>query len=136
MDNLVASSSPRAWLASSQRWPVSARGVLPLGHGALAVGEMAVGISSREASPILVSSGALTWNDVSTSLEKSHSLGGGGVSMTMRLSLFGVEFLDACLDVSNTTWDRESLTSMVMLTSPSGIGGGSLMRLSIRIGEE
>ena len=40
-----------------------------LGPSALAVGEMAVGVSSRKASPILASSGALTWDDVSTSLE-------------------------------------------------------------------
>ena len=39
MDDLVASSPPRALLASSQRWPVSAGGAPPLGPGVLAVGE-------------------------------------------------------------------------------------------------
>ena len=52
MDDLVASSSPRALLALSQRWLVPAEGVLLLGPGASAMGEMAVGISSREASAI------------------------------------------------------------------------------------
>ena len=51
LDNVVTSSSPRALLASSQRWPPSVGGVPPLGFGFMAVGEEAVGISSREASP-------------------------------------------------------------------------------------
>ena len=52
MDYLLASSSPRALLAFSQRWPASSGGVPVLGPGVLAMGEGTVGISSREASPI------------------------------------------------------------------------------------
>ena len=64
MDDLVATSPPRALLASSQRWPVSVGGALLLGPGVLAVGDGAAGISSREVSPISASSGALTWDCV------------------------------------------------------------------------
>ena len=59
--------------------------------------------------PISASSGALTWDDMSTGLGKSPSLGDGGVSMTTGFSLFRVEFPDACPDMSNTAWDRSSL---------------------------
>ena len=51
MDNLVASSPPRALLVSSQRWSVSVGGALLLGPGDLPVGEGAVGISSRRLLP-------------------------------------------------------------------------------------
>ena len=69
-------------------------GAPPLGPGVSAVGEVAVGISSREASAISASSGVLTWDDVSTGPERSLSLWGGGVSTTMGFGLFGVEFPD------------------------------------------
>ena len=95
-----------------------------------------MGISSREASSISVSYGALTWDDVSTGWQKSSGLVGKDVTRTMGSSLFGVEFPDACPDVSNTTQDRSSLDSMVMLTSPSSFGGGALMGLAIRMEEE
>ena len=49
-------------------------GALLLGPGISAVGEVAVGISSREASAILASSRVLTWDDVSTGPEGSLSL--------------------------------------------------------------
>ena len=75
MDDLVASSSPRAFLAFSQRQPVSLGGVLLLGPGVSAMGKGTVGISSREASPISASSGVLTWDDMSTGLERSANLG-------------------------------------------------------------
>ena len=103
IDDLVASSPPRALLASSQRWFASAGRALLLGPGVSAVGEGAVGISSREASAILASSGVLTWDDVSTGPERSPSLLGRSVSTTMGFSLFGVEFSDKCPDVSNPT---------------------------------
>ena len=45
MVDLVANSSPRALLASSQRQPASAGGALPLGPCVLAVGKGAVRIS-------------------------------------------------------------------------------------------
>ena len=80
MDDLVASSSPRALLAFSWRWPTSLGGVPLLGLGVSAMGEGTVGISSREASPISASSGALTWDDVSTGPERSPCLWGRGVS--------------------------------------------------------
>ena len=44
--------------------------------------------------------------------------------MTTGLGLLGVEFLDLQPDVSSTAWDRRFLTSMVMLPSPSNLGGG------------
>ena len=94
MDDLVTSISPRALLAFSQRWFASVGEVPLLGLGASAMGEMIVGISSREASAISASSGALTWDDVSTSPEISLSLWDGGVSMDMEFGLFGVEFPD------------------------------------------
>ena len=50
MDDLIASSPPRALLPSSQRWPASAGGAPPLGPGVSAVGDRVAGISSREAS--------------------------------------------------------------------------------------
>ena len=62
--------------------------------GVTAMGEMVVGTSPREASAILTSSGALTWDKVSTSLGRTLSLWGGGVSMTTGFGLFGVEFPD------------------------------------------
>ena len=92
IDDLVASSSPRALLAFSQRRLASVGGVPWLGPGVMAMGEMAVGISCREASIISASSGALTWDDVFTSLERSVSLWGGGVSTTTGFGLFGVKF--------------------------------------------
>ena len=83
-------------------------GVLPLGPGVLAMGKGTVGISSREASLISAPSGAPTWDDVSTGPERSPTLWGRGVSMTTGFSLFGVEFVDACPDVSNTAQDKSS----------------------------
>ena len=44
--------------------------------------------------------------------------------MTTGLGLLRVEFLDLQPDISNTTQDRRLLTSMVMLPSPSDLGGG------------
>ena len=74
MDDLVASSPPRALLASSWRWPASVGGVPLLGPGVSAVGEGAVGISSREVYTISASAGVLIWDDVSTGPEGSPSL--------------------------------------------------------------
>ena len=58
------------------------------------MGEIVVGTSSREASTISASSGVLTWDDVSTSWERSLGLWDGGASTTMGSGLFGVEFPD------------------------------------------
>ena len=129
MDDVVASSSPRALLASFWRCEASSTGVLQLGPGVLAMGKGAAGISSREATPMSASSRALTWEDVSTGPERSPNLGGRGVSMTMGFSLFGVESPDACPDMSNTACDRSSLTSIVILTCLSAFCRGALMGL-------
>ena len=60
----------------------------------------------------------------------------GRCSRTMGSSLLGVEFSGASLDMYNTTQDRSSLTSMVMLTSLSAFGGEALMGLGIKMGKE
>ena len=60
----------------------------------MAMGEMVVGTSSRDASAISTSSRVLTWDEVSASLGSSFGLWGGGVSMTTGFSLLGVEFPD------------------------------------------
>ena len=129
----MPSSSCRALLAFSQSWLASAGGVLLLDPGVMAMGEMVVGTSSREASATSTSSGVLTWDEVSTSLERSLSLWGEGVSTTMGFGLFGVEFPDTQPDMSNIIQDRRLLTSMVMLTSLSSFGGVVLRELAISI---
>ena len=78
----------------------------------------------------------LTWDDVSNGPVTSPNLGDRGVSTTMGFGLFGVEFPDACPDVSNTAYDRSSLTSIVMLTSLSAFGRGALTGLDTWMGEE
>ena len=133
MENLVASRSPRALLASLQRRPASLEGVPPLGPGVSARGKRTVGISSREASSLLASSGAPTWDAVFTGPERSPSLWGRGVSMTMGFRLLGVEFIDPCPNISNTAQVKSSLTSVVMLTSSSAFGRVALMELAIRM---
>ena len=90
----MASSSSRALLAFSQSWPMSVGGVTLLDLGVMAMGVMLVGTSSREASAISTSSRMLTWDEVSTGLERSLSIWVGGVSMTTGFGLFGVEFPD------------------------------------------
>ena len=75
------------------------------------------------------SSRALTWDDVSTGLERSPSLWGRGVTATTGFSLFGIEFTN----MPNTAQDRSFLTSMVMLTSLLSFGRVTLMELAIRI---
>ena len=135
MDDLVASSSSRALLAFSWSWPTAAGGVSLLDLGVAAMGEMVVGTPPYEASTILTSSWVLTWDEVSTSLGRSFSLWGGGVSTTTGFGLFGVEFPDPWPDVSNTARDRRLLTSMVMLTSLSSFRGVVLRGLHIMIAE-
>ena len=53
--------------------------------------------------------------------------------MTMGFSLLWVKFSDTYPDTSNTTQDRSSLTSMVMLTSLSTFGRVALTGLAIRM---
>ena len=59
-----------------------------------AMGEMVVGIPSRDASTISTSSRVLTWDKVSTSLMSSFGSWGGGVSMTTGFGLLRVKFPD------------------------------------------
>ena len=59
--------------------------------GVTAMGEMVVGTSPREASAISTSSRALTWDEVSTSLGRTLSLWGGGVSTTTGVWSFWVQ---------------------------------------------
>ena len=119
MDALVVSSSSRALLAFSQSSIASTGGVMVSGLEAMAMGEMLVGIPSRDASAI----SALTWDDVSTGWSSSFDFWGRGIGMTIGLGLPRVEFSDPQPDVSSITWDRRSLTSLVMLPSPSNLGG-------------
>ena len=77
IEDLITNQSPRALLAFSQRWAIFKGGALLLGPGVLTVEEEVAWISSGVGSSISVSSGALTWEDVSTSLEKSSGLGVG-----------------------------------------------------------
>ena len=136
MEDFIASRSPRALLASSWRWAASGGGASLLDPGASIVGEEGVGISSREASSISALLGVFTWDDMSTGWGKSSGLVGKGVTRTIGSCLFGVELPDMCSDVSKTAQDRSSLTSVVMLTSPSAFGGGSLTGLAIRMEKE
>ena len=61
------------------------------------------------------------------------SMWGGGVSTTTGFSLFWVEFINLCPDVSNTAWVKSSLISVVMLTSSSTFGRVALMELAIGV---
>ena len=87
---------------------------------AAAMGEMLVGIPSRDPSAISV----LAWDDVSTSWSNSFDFWGKGTGMITGAGCLGVKFLDPQPDVSSTTWDRRFLTSIVMLPSPSDLGDG------------
>ena len=74
MDDLVANTSSGALLAFSWGLPTSVGGVTLMDLGATAMGEIVVGTSPNEASAILTSSRALTWDEVSTGLWRSFSL--------------------------------------------------------------
>ena len=55
---------------------------------------------------------------------ESSGLRGSGVAKTRDPGLFGVELPDARPEVSRIAWDRNLLTSMVMLIWPSTLGEG------------
>ena len=55
--------------------------------------------------------------------------------MTTGCSLLGVELSDPWPDISSVAWDKRSLTSLVMLPSPSNFGGVDLWGLAITIVE-
>ena len=90
MDTLVVSSSLRALLAFFWSSAASAGGVMLPDLEVVAMGEMLVGIPSRDASAIL----ALACDEVSTSWRSSFGLWGGGVRTTTGFGLLGVEFSD------------------------------------------
>ena len=94
MDDLVTNSSSRALLAFSWSSAASVGGVMLPDLVVTAMGEIVVGTPSRDASAILTSSKALTWDEVSTSLGSSFGLWGRGVSTTTRSSLLGVKLPD------------------------------------------
>ena len=96
-----------------------------------AMGEMLVGIPSRNASAI----SALNWDEVSTSWSSSFGWWEGGIRTTTWCGLLRVELLDPWPDISSITWVKRSLTSLVMLPSPSDFGWGGLMGLAIRMVE-
>ena len=117
MDALVTSRSSRSLLAFAWSSIASTRGVtLPVLEMA-AIGEMLVGMSSREASATSV----LTWDEVSAGQSGPSGLWGGVMGTTTGVGLLGEECLDLQLDVSSTAQDRRFLTSVVML--PSNYGG-------------
>ena len=123
MVDLLTTRHPRALLASSLSWITSKEGASLLGPGVLTGWEGEALISSRVGLSISTSSGMLTWEEVSTSLVESSSLTRNSVAKARDPGLFGVELLDARPDVSRTSQDRSSLTSMVMLIWPSTLGG-------------
>ena len=54
----------------------------------------------------------------------------------MGSSFLGVEPPNTCPEVSNTAQDRSYLTSVIMLTHPSALGGEDLIGLAVRMGIE
>ena len=133
MEDLIASRSPRTLLASSQRWATSVEGASPLGPRASTLREEGVGLPPGRHPPF-----QLHWG---CSPGMMCPLAGGnllvwsarGVTRTFGFHLLGVELPDVCSDVSKTAWDRRSLTSVVMLTSPSTYGRGGWMGLAIKL---
>ena len=126
MDALVFSRSWRALLAFAQSSITSTGGVTLQAPEATAIGEMLVGIPSREAS----ATSALTWDEVSTRWSSSSDFWGGGIGMITGLGLLRVKFSDLQPDISNTAQDRRFLTSTVMLPSPSNFEGVHLCGLA------
>ena len=131
MDALVISSPLRVLLAFLQSSIASTRGVTLSDLEVTAMGEMLVEIPSRDASAIP----ALTWDEVSTGWSSSFGGWEGGIRMTTWHGLLGVELLDPWLDVSSISWDKKSLTSLVMLPSPSDFSRVDLWGLAIMMVE-
>ena len=131
MDALVVSSFSKALLAVAWSSIVTTGGVTLSDLEVTAMGEMLVGIPSRDASAI----SALTWDKVSTSWSSSFGWWEGGIRMTVGCDLLRVELLDPWPDVSSIAWDKRSLTSLVMLPSPSDFGRVDLWGLAITMVE-
>ena len=128
VDPLVLSRSSRALLALVQSSARPTEGLMLLLLETAAIGEMLVGVSSREAS----TSSMLAWDEVLTALSGLSGFWGGVVRTTAVVSLLGDEHLDSQQDASSTAQDRRLLTSIVIL--PSDLGG-DLCGLVIRMVE-
>ena len=59
----------------------------------------------------------------------------GGIRMAIGCSLLRVELSDPWPEVCSIAWDKRSLTSLVMLPSPSNFGGVDLWGLAIMMVE-
>ena len=120
--DLVASSHPKAYPplleVESHLW-----GVLVL-NPKVSTGRE---ISSRVRSSGSASSGTLTcrdaWEEVSTGLAKPSSPREGGAPKARDTGLFEVDLPNAWPEVSRATCNRSSLTSMIILTWLSALGG-------------
>ena len=117
IDPLVLSRSLRALLTLVQSSAKSIKVLVLLLPEMAAIGEMLVGISSREASPLSM----LAWDEVLAGDSRPSGLHGGDVRTTAVVTLLGSDYWDSQLDASNTAWDRRLLTSVVIL--PSDLGG-------------
>ena len=107
MDPLVFSRSSRALLALVRSSARSVKGLTLLLLEMAAIGEMLVGMSSREAS----ASSTLTWDEVLTAWSGPSGFLDGVMRPTAVVDLLGDEHLDSQLDGSSTAWDRRLLTS-------------------------
>ena len=107
MDPLVLIRSSRALLALVQSSTRSTKGLTLLLLETTAIGEMLVGMSSREAS----ASSMLAWDEVSTAWSGPSGFWGGVMRTTAVVGLLGDDCLDSQLDTSSTAQDRRLLTS-------------------------
>ena len=82
-----------------------------------AIGEMLVGISSREASP----SSMLAWDEVSAGCSRPSGFCGKDMRISPVVGLLGDKCWDSQLDTSSTAQDCRLLTSVVIL--PLDLGG-------------
>ena len=117
MDPLVLSRLSRVLLALVQSSVKSIEGLVLSLPETAAIGEMLVGISSREVS----TSSMLVWEEVLAGSSRPSGFCGRDVRTTAVLSLLGDDCMDPQLDASSTAWDRRLLTSVVIL--PLDLGG-------------
>ena len=116
MDPLVLSRSSRALLALVRSSNRSTEGLTLLLLETAAIGEILVGMSSREVSASLT----LTWDEVSTAWTGPSGFQVGVMRTTAVVGLLGDEHSDSQLDTSSTAQDRRLLTSVVILPSDFG----------------
>ena len=115
MEDLIANRSPRALLASSQRSATSGEGHHLWGPRASAVVEDGGTLHFS-----IIRGTHLGW--CVHWLGEIFQFGGQRCDQDHGLSSPWGRASDACSDVSKTAQERSSLTSMVMLTSPSAFG--------------